>query len=134
MKDFKLTRIVQNNDGMFGVLIDNDIPFCLTVERTWKDNQEDISCIPAGDYKCKRVLSPRFGNTFEVANVPNRTHILFHKGNIDEDTKGCIILGEQYESLYGKIAVLSSGKAFKEFLQRTNDVNEFNLKIKEALE
>ena len=80
MKHFKLKRVAYIADGTFGVLFDEEIPFCLTVEPEWKDNQEDISCIPTGYYLCKRVQSPKFGDTFEITGVPGRDHVLLHKG------------------------------------------------------
>uniref|UniRef100_A0A6M3LI99 DUF5675 domain-containing protein n=1 Tax=viral metagenome TaxID=1070528 RepID=A0A6M3LI99_9ZZZZ len=126
---FKLIRVAYTKEGTFGVLLDRGTPFCLSIERPWLDNQKNISCIPIGIYICQRVFSPKFGNTFEVCKVLNRTSILFHKGNIMEDSHGCIILGEQYESIQGKLAVLSSGKAFSEFIQRTEDINEFELEV-----
>jgi hypothetical protein len=129
MKHLELVRISGIEDGTFGVLLDDKTPFCLTVERPWLNNKKGESCIPSGEYVCKRVQSPKFGNTFEVRDVPNRTAILFHKGNIMDDSHGCIIVGEQYESLNEKTAVLASGKAMDEFLQRTDDVDEFHLSI-----
>lgn len=78
---------------------------------------------------CKRISSPKFGDTFRVEDVPNRSHILFHKGNLAENTHGCIIVGEQFEPLGGENAVLASGKAFTEFKQRTKDDYTFTLCI-----
>ena len=132
MRFFKLIRVASLADGTFGVLLDDNVPFCVTLERPWKDNQRNISCIPKGGYICKRIMSPKFGDTFEVQLVPDRSHILFHKGNLKEDTHGCIILGEMFEPLNEQNAVLSSGKAFKEFKWRTVDKDFFTLKIEEA--
>ncbi len=132
MKRLVSIRLPEHQDGTFGVLLDGRTPFCLTVERPWLDNRKGESCIPAGTYLCKRVKSPKFGNTFEVTNVPSRSAILIHKGNIMDDSHGCIIVGEQYESKEGKVAVLASGKAFEEFLGRTKDADEFELEIKEV--
>jgi|SRR3972149_2066779 len=129
MRIFKLVRISLISDGTFGVLLDGDIPFALTVERPWLNNQRGVSCIPEGLYTCRRVDSPKFGNTFEVSNVADRSEILFHKGNIDDDSRGCIIIGEQFEFLGGKVAVLSSAKGFGEFLDRTRELVIFDLKI-----
>ena len=128
-KYFTIIRSPSMEDGTFGMMLDGLTPFCLTLELEWKDNEPNESCIPDGDYICKRVNSPKFGNTFEVCNVPNRTAILIHKGNIEDDSHGCIILGEQFEPLNGKNAVLSSGKAFSEFIERTNGIDEFKLSI-----
>jgi len=126
---FHLIRTAFTEHGVFGVFLDGRIPFCLTLERPWLNNQRNVSCINGGEYVCRRVQSPKFGNTFEVTNVRGRSEILFHKGNLMEDSHGCILLGEQYESLGGKPAILASGKAFSEFLERTKDIDSFILRI-----
>lgn len=133
MKLFKLVRVSSIKDGTFGVLMDGDIPFAVTLEREWLNNQKGISCIPCDDYICKRINSPQFGNTFEVTNVPGRTLIEIHMGNILANTHGCIILGEQFEPLNGENAVLSSGPAFREFLKRTTGLDEFLLSIRKFI-
>lgn len=130
MKKIKLYRVAGNNNGTFGAMVDEDIPFCLTVERQWLNNQSGISCIPDGVYTCQRGNFPKHGNTFEVMNVPGRTAILFHKGNIDDDSHGCIVVGEQYGYLGDHVAVLASGPAFDEFLKRLEGINTFELTIK----
>ena len=124
-----LKRISYTEHGTFGVLIQNNIPFAVTLERPWIENRINISCIPTGLYVCKRVKSPRFGNTFEVTDVPGRTSILFHKGNLQENSHGCILIGEQYEFLNDQPAVLASKKGFGEFLFKTSTSDEFKLLI-----
>ena len=135
----KLVRISYSGEGTFGVLLAggggphyDDIPFCVTLERPWRNNAVGVSCIPVGNYICKRVASPKFGNTFEITNVPGRTHILFHAGNLVDDTHGCVITGEEFGILAGQSAVLSSGKAFREFMSKLKDTDKFALIIKEA--
>jgi len=129
MRAFTLKRVAYTPDGTFGVLFDGDIPFCLTLEREWKDNKKGESCIPIGLYTCRRFQSPKFGDTFEICDVFGRTYILFHKGNIEDDSHGCVIVGEEYGEYKGKIAVLSSGKAFAEFKRRTAGLDTFTLRI-----
>ncbi len=129
LKNFKLIRISHTDDATFGVLLDEGIPFCLTLERPWLSNIKNISCIPEGFYRFIRVQSSKFGDTFKAENVPNRSHILFHKGNLSDDTHGCILVGEQFEPFGGKNAILASGKAFTEFKKRTRDINTFLLRI-----
>ena len=125
-----LKRIAQNKDGVFGVLIDNSTPFAVTCEPPWIDNKQDISCIPDGTYHCKRRPYHRRGyEVFEIMDVPDRTAILFHKGNTEDDTAGCILIGEQFESLNGKTAILHSGKGFREFMDRLAGIDEFTLII-----
>ncbi len=125
----KIRRIAYTDDGTFGVIFKEDVPFALTVEKEWKDNAPYISCIPNGTYVCKRVNSPKFGNTFEVTQVAGRTHILFHKGNTEDDLHGCIAVGEEFGTLNGKTAVLRSGKGFAEFMQNLTGKVEFELEI-----
>lgn len=133
MKNFKLVRIAYISDGTFGVLLDEETPFCLTLEKEWKDNEKNISCIPRGEYLCKRVDSPKFGDTFEVCYVPGRSDILFHKGNIEDDSEGCIIIGEQYHKYKGKISIKASRQGFWEFKERTKDSEFFKLEITDGI-
>jgi len=130
MKNIRLLRIAYLPDVTLGVLFDENLPFALTLERCWLDNKKSISCIPNGTYICQRVVSPKFGNTFEVKDVPERSHILFHKGNISDDSRGCVIVGEQFEPVNGKPGVLASAKGFNEFLARTKEMNEFLFTVK----
>jgi len=133
VKIFTIKRIAYIQDGTFGVFLnENNIPFALTLEREWLKNQRGISCIPDGVYICSRIASPKFGNTFEVKNVPNRSEILFHKGNLSDDTHGCILVGEQFEPIGNKTAIISSTKGYGEFLNKLKDDNHFELKIKKA--
>lgn len=129
IRNLRLIRISYLNLLTYGVLLDGKIPFCLTLERPWLENKRSISCIPEGHYLCKRTNSPKFSDTFEVTNVPERSHILFHKGNLADDTHGCILLGEQYELLSGEMAILASGRAFIEFHNRLHNIDQFILFI-----
>lgn len=126
-----LVRVSHTHYATYGVLMDErEVPFAVTLERPWLDNlpsngQIPGSCIPAGAYYCERVDSPKFGNTFEVKYVPRRTHILIHKGNLAEDTHGCILVGEEFRG----VGIASSTAAFAEFLTITRDAHAFNLSI-----
>lgn len=127
-----LKRIASNKDGTFGVLIYEGIPFAVTCEREWLDNKTGVSCIPNGVYVCKRVMSPKFGDTFEITGVQDRSHVLFHWGNTQGDSKGCILVAEKFGTLKGHTAVLESrapGEGINEFLSLTKGVYEFSLDI-----
>lgn len=129
MKALTLKRISTNGHATFGVLIQDTEPFALTLERAWLGNHRNVSCIPAGVYTCGRVISSRFGETFEILDVPGRSNILFHKGNIPGDTAGCILVAERFEKLAGKAAILSSADGYGEFMERMEGVDEFSLTI-----
>jgi len=135
LKKMILDRVAENHHGTFGVLLDEDImrgefiPFATTLELRWRNNIKKGSCIPAGIYECKRIKSPKFGETFEITGVPNRENILFHWGNTIKDSSGCILVGEQFGILGGLTAILSSKKGFKEFMGRLRLYNTFQLEI-----
>lgn len=125
----KLRRVISGDFATYGNLITGDHPFALTLEDPWNDNAVGESCIPAGTYTCQRVISPHFGETFEVTHVPGRTHILFHKGNLPENTKGCILVAERFDPVGGYPGIAESQAGFDEFLKLTKDVNEFTLEV-----
>ena len=129
--ELKLKRVADNEDATFGVLINGNIPFAVTLEPAWEDNKKGISCIPSGPYSCKRVKSPRFGDTFEILDVEGRTHILFHKGNSERNTQGCVLIAEEFGKLNGKAAVLASGRGFTEFMSILKEIDEFDLIIED---
>ena len=113
--------------GTFGTLLINSKIFCVTLEPPDELNETDISSIPAGQYMCYRYSSDRYPDTFQVMNVPNRYKILFHAGNFNEDTEGCILLGV----IKAARAVLNSGETFKQFMEIMLGIDKFHLTIKE---
>lgn len=132
MKTLTLKRVSLTSYATFGVMLDGNIPFTLTLERPWLNNKKGESCIPAGEYICRRVNSPKFGNTFEVTNVPGRSAILFHKGNLVDDSHGCILVGEQFGLIGDSPGVLESKVGYGEFLFKLKDENEFKLIVQES--
>jgi hypothetical protein len=124
-----LLRIGHSEQGTFGVLRDRDIPFALTLEDPWHDNAPNESCIPEGHYTCIRIKSPRFGETFQILDVPGRTYILFHKGNTIADTKGCVLVGEEFSTAGDQPVLAGSGRGYGEFMDRLKGVVMFSLKI-----
>lgn len=75
---------------------------CKTLERPWKENQHDISCIPKGTYLCKYTLSlSHLGWTYALYNVTGRSGIRIHAGNDYMDSEGCILLGTAYGNING---------------------------------
>jgi hypothetical protein len=102
-----------------------------TAERPWMNNQRSISCIPSGTYQCKRYSSKRFGETFEITDVPDRTYILFHAGNYPiKDSEGCVLIGE--EKMGDTIAVSNSRKAVNRFRELLKDTDEFTITVRES--
>jgi len=124
-----LTRDMQHADGTFGQLVMPGCPMLYTMEDDWLENLKGKSCIPAGDYDLQRCIFHRKQiETFEVTGVPNRTRILIHPANTEEDVEGCIGLGLRLGELYvkkdedtGEVgvmkkAVVSSRQAFNTWM------------------
>lgn len=124
-----LVRVGQSERGTFGALRYKQVAFALTLERPWLNNEQNVSSIPAGTYRCRRIRSPKFGVTYEVCDVPNRTHVLFHKGNYLEDTLGCILVGEEFSGTWAKPFLASSERGFLELMKLLDGMNEFELTI-----
>jgi hypothetical protein len=127
-----LVRIAQSYQGTFGVLRDGAIPFAVTLEEPWIDNHPMISCIPTGRYLCERVQSPKFGETFEVMHVPERSHILFHKGNTTDDTMGCILVAEEFAGNAAGPMIASSKRGYDELMAKLVGHESFDLEIHDA--
>ena len=105
---------------------------CKTLELPWLDNKTGVSCIPAGKYVCRRLVSSKFGETFQVCDVPGRVGILFHAGNsAPKDTRGCVLLGVGCEISGNNAYLLASRAAMKTFMQMLEGVETFDLEILE---
>lgn len=121
----RLVRVAETDEVTYGVLCHNGIPFAVTLEEAWHENQRNISCIPKSVYTCRRWHSEKHPNTFEICNVPNRTAILFHVGNKDDDTLGCVLVGEAFNFP----GITQSKEGFAEFLRITANTNVFQLEV-----
>ena len=128
MKSFLLKRFAENDNGTMGCLFDElNTPLMMTLERKWLDNQKDISSIPDGSYISNRVISPKFGETFEVTQVKDRDNVLIHAGNTISDSQGCMLVGK---SLYHLESLMESKLALEKLLNTVKTENSFRLTIK----
>ena len=131
MGKVEIVRLEKGDDGTFGVLRLNGQVMCVTLEPPDRGNLVDASCIPVGEYCCNRVDSPTFGRTYEVGDVPGRSHILFHQGNVVGDTHGCILFGRNFGLLDGSRGVMQSRSAFREFLDRLGGQHSFLVRVED---
>lgn len=105
---------------------------CKTIERPWKNNQHNISCIPKGTYHCTYTFSlTHLGWTYQVNNVPNRSGIRIHSANYYTDLEGCIGLGSGYEDINkdGQLDAINSKLTVNNFVTLLNK-KDFTLIIK----
>ena len=138
MNDVYLFRLRRHDQGTEGQLLTTGFN-SYTLELPWRDNKRNISCIPAGVYDCIIRRSPRFGLTYWVLKVPDRTYILIHSGNWAGDralgfkthVNGCILLGKKMGYLQEQRAVLNSRITIRKFANLMKN-KEFKLHIMEA--
>lgn len=87
------------------------------LERPWLGNRRNESCIPAGTYKAEflpRSTSGKYRNVYWLRDVPGRSGVLIHTGNLVAHSRGCLIIGKRRGVLAGKPAVLNSKTALGE--------------------
>jgi hypothetical protein len=129
--EIRLQRDIRDERVTMGRLFlvdgDREQAWLYTLENPWLNNQPNISCIPAGRYICRRIISPTYGETFEVTDVHGRTHILFHWGNYVGNTMGCILLGTTRDPAVP--AVWNSRTAHTEFMDELYGVEQFPIEI-----
>ena len=115
MPDYGISTLgrmyVVDNEGF--VLYD-----CCTLELPYLNNQQNISCIPKGQYDVVKRNSARFKDHLHILNVPNRTWILIHSGSFKQDTLGCVLVGTDWQDIDGdeELDLINSKKALSELL------------------
>lgn len=120
----ELIRVEQTGKVTIGVLKINGESVCWTLEEPWRDNQENVSCIPVGRYPLALEYSPsKKRKLWTIKGVPHRTYVRIHKGNTVNDTEGCPLVGTKPGFLEGKRAVLNSRIAFNELMEATKSWN-----------
>lgn len=125
-----LERFAYTPMGTFGKLTFNGFE-CYTVEKPWKDNKPEVSCIPEDLYAANLYESPTKGRgiVWQLKKVPNRTFIQIHRGNTQMDVVGCIALGKELGYIDGMWAVTNSRQAFAEFMDATEMFEEITINI-----
>jgi len=123
---FQLKRVAILNDGAFGVLLHNGVPFAVTLERTYEGNTTKIG---NGFHECSRSRYHKGGyDTYEI-EVPGHSRILFHKGNTELHSDGCILVAESYAVMGDKPGIAFSAEGFNEFMKRAADAKAFTLEV-----
>lgn len=134
-----IQRSPSTDEGTFGVLTLESGWTCHTLELPWRENRPRMSCIPAGTYRAVAHVSPKFGRTYWLQNVPGRSEILIHAGNLAGDTTkkkrtdvaGCILVGTHRGLLQRQSAVLGSKAALAELLRLTG-LATIELEVRDA--
>ena len=112
-----LNRMVDNGVETLGGIIYNSFT-ANTLERPWKNNQHNISCVPKGSYHCVWSYMNNLGeHHYQLQNVPGRTGVFIHEGNYYTNSGGCILLGNSLGDINhdGQQDVLNSKVTLQKF-------------------
>ena len=112
-----IKRKTTGPNSTIGDLSVNGTPIGNTLEPPWKDNKSFESSIPPGTYFASTIQVEKFsGTVLLLTPTGSRTGILFHRGNIPDDTSGCILPGKSA----GQDSVSGSETALNEILDLIN--------------
>ena len=140
MKTVKIIRDWQDDNQTLGkctVYDENNKPVfsAVSLERGWRGNETNVSCVPLGRYPLLLEYSPRFEkDLWELKNVPNRYECKFHSANYWFQLNGCIALGSSLADINGDgyNDVINSKKTMKAFHEVFNDDTRAEIIIKES--
>jgi len=130
-----LQRTETGDHGTFGLISAPGLNL-FTGELPDRSNAPNISCIPAGTYRCLWTWSPAFKRfMYLVADVPGRSGIRIHSANLMGlkppwlcQLYGCIAFGERLGTMNGQKAILLSAPAVRRFEAAMNRA-PFDLEI-----
>ena len=137
MSNYTLKTFMANNCTVGKLYDDHGKVLCVTIEKPWLNNENDISCVPSGVYSFKPRMSPSQGATYYLENKAlgvslngegDRTYIQIDVANTEDELLGCIAVGKDFSVINGKWAVTSSRKT-KEKLLRILDAYDHTLTI-----
>jgi uncharacterized protein DUF5675 len=129
-----LKREVYGANGIFGSLfsIDNSI-LLFTLEHAYDDGGEFVPKIPIGTYECVRGIhqleptsinpKPQPFSTFEITGVVGHTNLLFHTGNFNEDSAGCVLVATGRN----EHMLTNSREGFERFMDAQTGCDSFEL-------
>lgn len=137
-----MNLVLKNTDfldaGIFGELLHEDgSHLCYTLQHAYDTRNGDGSYGPKvqnGIYTCVRGqhqlahMSFPF-ETFEITNVVGHTNILFHVGNYNGDSEGCVLLGTNAAKYANPPCITKSAMAFAAFMDLLKNIDTFTLTV-----
>ena len=128
-----IVRKDRTRDGIFSLgLNDAGEQVLVTLEHAYADEQNDrwSPKIPNGTYRCVRGKHRLHGmdedfETFEITGVEGHTGLLFHWGNWNKDSEGCILVGASIDG----VMITMSRASFAKFMAMQDGLDEFQLTV-----
>lgn len=103
------------------------------LERGWRNNESNVSCVPLGNYPIVFEYSSKFKmDLWELKSVPNRAECKFHVANYWYQLEGCIALGSSLKDINndGYNDVVNSTNTLKAFHKALEGLTKCDLVIK----
>ena len=124
-RTIRLHRHKQDTNQTMGVstIFDqygNPLFASLLLERGWRNNESNVSCIPIGAYDIVLEYSNRFKmELWEIKGVPNRSECKVHSSNHWYQLNGCLSPGTQAVDLDsdGYLDVTNSRYTLVQFME-----------------
>lgn len=132
--DLVLSRDEFRSDGIFGEILDSSgNHICHSLEHAYPVGTDFVSIIPCGIYLCVRGVHKLEDGiafeTFQIIGVSGHSGLLFHKGNFNRDSKGCVLVGESVAPYGVDQIIINSEKTFEKFMVLQAGLDCFNLKV-----
>lgn len=113
-----------------GKLYINKEFFCSTIEDKYRDLSKEKkvygeTCIPFGTYKVIINMSPKYGRLMpRLLDVPHFDGILIHYGNTEQDSAGCLLVGQRSGQ-----KVINSRDTFNRLFARLEKYSNIKIEI-----
>lgn len=120
--NYTIGKLFINGEYFCDTLEDADrgLANAMTLSQIQAAKRKGITAIPTGRYLMELTVSPRFGRTLPILiGVKGFEGIRIHRGNTQEDTEGCILVGEN--KAVGK--VLNSSNTEQRLIERLQKIN-----------
>jgi hypothetical protein len=143
--DLFLIRNSKRPDGIFSNLVSSVdgavLPgsVAVTVEHAYLGDGGYQPKLQNGTFECVRGKHRLHGmdhdfETFEITGVPGHTGMLFHWGNYNEDSDGCVCTGDavsegDHDGRKHCEMVTNSRVAFARFMRLQEGVDRFTLRV-----
>jgi hypothetical protein len=137
--NLQLRRDAYRADGIFSTVVGENGPVCVGLEHAYLVDGVWTPKIYPGVFTCQRGLHRLHGmtedfETFEITGVEDHKNLLFHWGNYNENSEGCVLVGESVVEARGHgmahvEMVTNSRLTFAKFMQLQLGVERFLLTV-----
>lgn len=128
----KLRRTDWRDDGVFGEFTfeGDEAPCMVTLEHAYEKEAK----VSPGVYTCRRGMHQLGAGfpfeTFEILGVKGHSGILFHAGNYNKDSHGCVLCGQAiHVQPNGEWMITASRATFEKWREKLAGVDEFQLEV-----